>query len=183
MVGNGVADWDSDVWPSAIELYKQFNFIPQRKYDQWVNLGCEEYFNGVKPSTGKQPDCDNLFEWILNQLGTLNIYDLYRYQYQDNGILKSQNKFGETLINGEKKTYQRGSTIHERNAFMMNKQMPPKVAEIYKNNLLKREQTLLGDGVSDYANLQGTRDALHIPIQFTDPWQQCNNAINTYWHY
>jgi len=87
MVGNGVADWDADVWPSAIELYYKFNMIPKSRYDAYKAGNCEEYFNDVKPTAGDDVKfCEDQFNWILEQIGTLNIYDLYRYQYAEGGL-------------------------------------------------------------------------------------------------
>jgi pimeloyl-ACP methyl ester carboxylesterase len=184
MVGNGVADWDVDVWPSALELYVQFNFIPARVYKNYTSHGCMSFFNGVKPDVGdNEAICTELFEWMLGQLGDLNIYDLYRYQYADGGLLKQseEERMKEVVIGGELKTYKSGHTIYERNRWFFEKAMSPKMAKIFMDKVASTKQTILGDPISDYVNLAELRTALHIPVEY-GPWIQCGGGNTLTYH-
>ena len=45
MVGNGATDWDFDVSPSFPSIAYNFNLIPKKSYDSYVEMGCKVFFN------------------------------------------------------------------------------------------------------------------------------------------
>jgi len=60
MVGNGATDWDFDVSPSFPEVMFHFNLIEASLLEQYQSLGCEYYFNDLRPHNGTA-DCDALW--------------------------------------------------------------------------------------------------------------------------
>ena len=78
----------------------------------------------------------------------LNWYDLYRplIQYKSSS---EADRHGETVIDGEIKTYRRGMTMQEYTP--------------WASHLSSDSSILLNDFVTDYMNREDTRKAFNIP--------------------
>jgi len=61
LVGNGATDWDFDSSPAYPETFYNFNLIPKRLFDKYMDGYCVEYFNDYKPYNGTDPEeCEKL---------------------------------------------------------------------------------------------------------------------------
>lgn len=72
---------------------------------------------------------------------------------------------GETIIGGEKRTYQRGATY---------RQYTPWLADILGDDHPLLDTQMLGDFVSDWLNNAATRADLNIP-ESTQVWEMCTD--------
>jgi len=148
MVGNGVTDFNLDVFPSYPQTLAGFQIIKQQMLDDYEKLNCFYTFNDAIPYNNT-PECDAAWEAINALAEGLNWYDLFRHVY--NGpLLRDENRLGEAIVGGEVKQYKRGYTIQEYTPWM-------------KDTGFTISSPLLGDAVTDYINDNQTRAALHIP--------------------
>lgn len=87
IVGNGATDWTFDVQPVFPELVKYFNLIPESVYKEWNREGCTIFFNGTitfDDAIANITTCNNTWNQIMDSVGELNWYDLYRTNYKIN---------------------------------------------------------------------------------------------------
>jgi hypothetical protein len=167
MVGNGATDWDFDSMPSFPETVWQFNVIPPSLYNDYRSNKCEVYFNGVydgivPPMSLK---CQKLWHKMSTMTGNLNWYDLYRQTYDSPLMLKSEERYGSSIVGGEEKIYKRGMTMSE---------YTPWAKHILQET---GEDIILGDYVSDYMNRADVRAALHIP-ESAPAWEMCSSTLD-----
>ena len=52
MVGNGVTNWDYDVFASTPDTFYAFNMVPEEIYKKYKSMGCVEPFNMMRPTNG-----------------------------------------------------------------------------------------------------------------------------------
>ena len=108
---------------------------------------------------GSQPEeCGTLSDKIASMTSHLNWYDLYRplLTYKSSS---EADRYGETVINGEVKTYKRGMTMQEYTPWAS-----------HLRNDTNAESVVLNDFVTDYMNLAETRKAFNIP-DTVQAWQ------------
>jgi len=171
MVGNGATNWDLDVFPTFPETLYNFNIIPKTLLDQYNSLNCTYYFNDLRNHSGPA-ECDALFDKFFDFTDGLNWYDLYRTDAMPL-LQKDRAEFGEVIIDGEKKTYQRGYKMS---------QYTPWLKKHFESGLLK-DKHLGADVFTDWLNRADVRTALHIPS--TAPaWSMCwNDTTQAGYHY
>lgn len=113
---------------------------------------CHYYFNDLKVFNNTQI-CNDTWSAINTLAGGLNWYDLFRRTYPDDialPLLKDANRLGESIVDGETKTYVRGMTMKEYTPWA--KHIP-----------LSENDPVLGGAFSDYLNRPDVRKALNIP--------------------
>jgi carboxypeptidase C (cathepsin A) len=159
MVGNGCTDWTFDSTADTA-TYANFNIIPQSWWNQYTELNC---YSGPVELWTKPKSCIPLQAKIQAKVSKLNWYDLYRPLL--NFKLGEEDRMGETVIDGEVKTYKRGMTMQE---------YTPWAGQLETNE----PQIRLNDFVTDYMNLPETREAFNIPSD-VPAWQQCSNIDYT----
>ena len=108
MVGNGATNWSYDVWPSFPQTLANFQVIQQSLLDDLEKHNCQAYFHNVRPHS-TSAECEAMAKRVMDLSGSLNWYDLYRKNY-DLQATTPINRMGETLIDGEVRTYKRGMT-------------------------------------------------------------------------
>ena len=96
-----------------------------------------------------------------------DIYDLYR---KSNDVaLKEQDRYGETVIDGETRRYKRGATVREFTPWMVN---------ILGENHPALDKMILGDDfVADWLNNATTRTDLNIPTT-VQAWAMCTDKAS-----
>lgn len=78
MVGNGVTDFNIDVWSAYIPTLYNFQMIPKSLYETYVNNSCFFSFRGVLKEQNTKI-CVDTFKEIRNMTDRwVNWYDLYR---------------------------------------------------------------------------------------------------------
>lgn len=162
MVGNGATNWTYDVWPSFPQTLKNFQIIQQDLLDDWETQGCAAFFHNVRPAT-KTPECEAMAKRMGDLSGQLNWYDLYRHNYDL--PMTAADRMGETVINGERRTYKRGMTMAEYTPFA--------------TTILDSEsaQAVNGDFLTDYMNREDVRQAFNIPSD-VQTWEQCSSTLD-----
>lgn len=100
---------------------------------------------------------------MMDLSGQLNWYDLYRHNYDL--PMTPADRMGETVINGERRTYKRGMTMAEYTPFA--------------TNILdsKSAQAVNGDFLTDYMNREDVRAAFNIPSD-VQTWEQCSETLD-----
>jgi hypothetical protein len=100
----------------------------------------------------------------------LNWYDLYRPVYPG-GLGASEkeaqkelreNRYGQSIVNGEVKTFKRGYTMSE---YVPWAAMP------------NENEPILGDYFTTYMNREDVRDAFHVPAELP-AWEQCSSTLS-----
>lgn len=149
MVGNGATDWLYDNSPSIPPTITKMGLVPQPWLDQFEEDGCKYYFSDdLYPHEGG-PECDDLYDKIMNMIGDLNIYDLFRTNLIDKNdsgerVSKSlEDRMRTVNIGGQEKTYRRGFTSNE---YLW-----------WSNSLMKSDNDLQAEFLSDWMNLNETR--------------------------
>ena len=104
----------------------------------------------MKPATNTT-NCTEAFDSMMEYVYGLNIYDLYRKNYDITGILKSGNRLESTMVNGQKKTYKVGFTMAE---------YTPWIKKLHKEGV---NHPILGAYTTSYLNREDVRTALNIP--------------------
>jgi len=161
LAGNPMTDMRIDGNPSLIPTVYNFHLIPKQLFDDFNDNGCYFTFDFLEPAENP-PICFALQEQIEEQIWRLNIYDLFRHDYSADTLLQEPNRLASTMINGKEHTYKRGYTQQEYTPWLKN------------SNLGK---VLLGDAVSDYANREDVREALHIRDD-VGTWSGCGGDID-----
>lgn len=82
MVGNGITNYTTDVWPAYIPTTYNFNLIPKWLHDEYISNGCMFTFRGAGGYRNSFY-CIELFAKIEELTAGLDWYDLYRYTYPD----------------------------------------------------------------------------------------------------
>ena len=95
--------------------------------------------------------------------GSLNWYDLYRKNYDL--PTTAIDRMGETVIDGQVRTYKRGMTQAEYTPFAKH------IVESASGNVPN------GDFVSDYMNREDVRKAFNIPTD-VQTWEQCSSTLD-----
>ena len=163
MVGNGATNWSYDVWPSFPQTLANFQVIQQSLLDDLEKNDCQAYFHNVRPhSTSKV--CQDLASQVSDLSGQLNWYDLYRKNY-DLQATTPIDRLGETVIDGEVRTYKRGMTQAEYTPFAKH------IVASDGGNVPN------GNFVSDYMNREDVRKAFNIPKD-TQTWEQCSSTLD-----
>ena len=110
MVGNGVTQYqvDDSADPAT---YANFNIIPQKYWREYEKLGC--YDNSDNDLGPMDPACGPVTDKIQALVGDLNWYDLYRPLLNFKTTSSPEDRIGETVIDGEVKTFKRGMTMQE----------------------------------------------------------------------
>lgn len=178
-VGNGVTNWDFDVFASTPDTFYNFNMIPKDMYEKYNSMGCVEPFNGNRPVNGTDPKmCEDLFNTMGNLVAPLNWYDLYRHVYPAAGIVTEEDRMKTSLIGGEEKNFREGMKMSEYTRFKSDiaKQMGVAHHDYDKAGLI-----LNGD-VSSYINTPEMRAALHIPDTI-QAFEQCTGSPKFNYHY
>ena len=96
--------------------------------------------------------------------GQLNWYDLYRKNY-DLQVTTPIDRLGETVIDGEVRTYKRGMTQAEYTPFSKH------IVASASGNVPN------GNFVSDYMNREDVRKAFNIPAD-VQTWEQCSSTLD-----
>lgn len=83
IVGNGVTDMYIDSDNQMIESLANWNMIPTSLWNQIVANNC--FFKWVKLDVPvhNPPQCANLFDQVTSLIKDLDIYDLWRTQYNN----------------------------------------------------------------------------------------------------
>ena len=174
MVGNGVTQYqvDDSADPAT---YANFNIIPQKYWREYEKLGC--YDNSDNDLGPMDPACGPVTDKIQALVGDLNWYDLYRPLLNFKTTSSPEDRIGETIIDGEVKTFKRGMTMQE---------YTPWKRQITSSN--STEEILLNDFVSIFMNWPATRDAFNISSDAA-AWSMCSdidytmNPEASYWIY
>jgi hypothetical protein len=120
IIGNGYTDpyQDSNVWyPDT--LYN-FNMISPDLYSKIKTAGCIWYWDKLDIIPHVNPHvCNDYWDELNNQLNCVNIYDLFRTNYDFNCANTStevpqKERFSTVEIEGKTHTYRRGHTIAQR---------------------------------------------------------------------
>lgn len=131
--------------------------------DELEKNDCHAYFHNVRPAT-KTPECLALEARIQQLSGKLNWYDLYRINY---ALPYGSERMGETVIDGEKRTYRRGMTMKEYTPWASH------LVDTDSANL-----TLSGtDFLTDYMNREDVRKAFNIPSS-VQVWEECSSTLD-----
>lgn len=175
IVGNGATDWDFDVSPSFPEVVYNFNLISKKLLDEYRSKGCEFYFNGVRPHDGPA-ECEGLNDQIADSARGLNWYDLYRAAPSDGLMSNDPERWGTTVINGVEKKYKRGYTFSEYTPWLKH----------HPATLMAQAgmaEPVAAKNLTDWMNQDAVKAALHVGDVVTEPWEMCNNAMNSNWQY
>ena len=169
MVGNGATDWLYDNAPSIPPTITGMGLVPQPWLDKFEQDGCEYYFSDdLIPHKGG-PECDAQYEKIMNLIGDLNIYDLFRTNLvnissEGERVAPSvEDRMRTVNINGQEKTYRRGFTSNE---YLW-----------WSNSPLKSDNDIQAEFLTDWMNLPETREALHIGDD-APGWEECNMDVH-----
>ena len=161
MVGNGATDWDFDVHPSFAATVANFNIVPQKLWQEWDSEGCFYSFHDVLPKK-MGPKCDALAAKIEDLTKDLNWYDLYRINWPSS-LSAETSRYGQTVIDGEIRTYKRGYTMQEYTP--------------WAKHLQHSTPFVYGDFLSDYMNNEATRKAFNIPSD-AQTWSECSETLH-----
>jgi len=162
MVGNGATNWSYDVWPTFPQTLLNFQIIQKDLFDDWHTEGCAAFFHNVRPAT-KTPECEAMAKRMMDLSSSLNWYDLYRHNY-DLPLIPSDERMGETVIDGKTRHYKRGMTMAEYAPF----------AAFAEH---ESAQVANGDFLSDYMNREDVRKAFNIPTE-VQTWEQCSTTLD-----
>jgi len=171
-VGNGVTNWNFDVFASTPDTFYGFNMIPKTLYDTYNDNYCVQPFNGMNPTNGTDPKlCDDLFNEMMDLVAPLNYYDLFRKVYPDGEqFMALEDRMETVTIGGQEKTYRKGFTAREMSPWKtMDSRQPVK------------ELTQSAD-LSTLVNTKEMREALHIPDE-VPAWEQCTSNEDFKWTY
>ena len=152
------------------------NLISKDLFEKIQAAGCVWYWDklDVTPHVNA-PQCDDYFNQWNDMLNCVNIYDLYRTNYEfqcapNSTVTATKERVASVEIDGFTHTYKRGHTLAERIPWMR---------AFFRENH-PAINTIVGDGQSDYLNRKDVRLALNIP-SYLPAYQQCNDQIyNTY---
>ena len=154
MVGNGVTNWDVDVFASSPTTFYQFQMIPDNIYQNYTSNYCFSPFNDNRPWNGTNIDqCKDLWTQMSNLITPLNWYDLYRKQYPESKLMTEEERYETVLIGGEEKKYKKGYTMQERSRF--------KFENLW--DFSKAPSAVLNDALTSIVNSPDMRKALNIP--------------------
>lgn len=81
LVGNGCTDWNVDTNPALPATLANFNIIPQRLWDEMEEHNCKFYGDPTFPHEKNSAKCIEVWTQIEELMIKLNIYDLYRKNY------------------------------------------------------------------------------------------------------
>lgn len=163
MVGNGATNWNYDADANYAETFGYYNVIPQSLMETYLDNNCHNYWSDVKPPTNNT-NCSDAYNQMMEYVDGLNIYDLFRKNYDISGILKSGNRLESTMVNGQKKTYKVGYTMQE---------YTPWVKRLHKEGV---SHPILGAYTTSYLNREDVRTALNIPAD-VQAWEECTGVI------
>lgn len=163
LVGNGATNWNVDAGAEAyIDTLWGFNMVPNALHKSWKDNKCQDYFGEVLPAN-MPPACVDIQERYQTLAAGTDIYDLYR---KSNDVAATeQMTYGETIIDGEKRTYKRGATVRD---------FTPWMAQILGENHPALDKVILGDFVADWFNDNTTRADLNIPTT-VQTWEMCTS--------
>lgn len=118
MVGNGCTDWNVDTNPALPQTLFNFNIIPQRLLDEMEENDCKYYGDPTFPHAKNSRECNITWAKIQKLMLKLNIYDLYRHNYNLDTLersdkVRAEGRIGTTVIGGEVREYLRGYTMSE----------------------------------------------------------------------
>lgn len=102
----------------------------------------------------------------------MNIYDLYRTQYGNNGpVNKTINRERTAVIDGKEVKYRVGHTASERTPFRRSLRSS-------KNETSNggKAEAVIGIDMDSYLNRDDVRKALNIP-SYIPPYEPCNNPM------
>jgi carboxypeptidase C (cathepsin A) len=154
IIGNGLSDFHVDCYPALYKIAVHHQLMSKELYDIFEENKCATYFLNVIPPHLPPPCYDAVlkFSKLTEGVNWFNFYEEHTSSRLD------EPSMGETIIDGERKTYQRGYKITD-----FAKWMKGYVSEI---------GPIFGEASSDYLNRQDVRKALHIP-SYTQPWENC----------
>jgi hypothetical protein len=92
IIGNGVTDMYLDSDNQLIESLAYWSMIPQELFKQIQAYGCIFYWDKMDVQVKNPPQCADLYNQSMTLIQDLNIYDLYRTQYPDTGMLNKRNR-------------------------------------------------------------------------------------------
>ena len=108
------------------------------------------------------PKCDALAARVEDLTKDLNWYDLYRINWPSSLGAAEKPRYGQTVIDGEIRTYKRGYTMQEYTP--------------WAKHLQHATQFVYGDFLSDYMNNEETRKAFNIPSD-SATWSECSETL------
>ncbi|CAI2368611.1 unnamed protein product [Moneuplotes crassus] len=158
IVGNGVTNYTHD--DGAFEgMSFWHNLYDLGIYDQIKANHCS-FINieGFEDGKENKEECDKLQMKFYDLVSNINIYDVYRECFYDEGV----DRLGTAKINGELKTYKRGMTAQEYTPFLFKNK---------KDSLNIIPPCVYGSGPTDFLNRQDVRDALNVETD--QPWELC----------
>lgn len=118
--------------------------------EKYLDNNCHIYWGDVKPMTNNT-NCTEAYKTMMGYVNGLNIYDMFRKNYDISGILKSGNRLETTMVNGQEKTYKLGYTMAE---------YTPWIKKLHSEEY---NHPILGAYTTSYLNREDVRSALNIP--------------------
>jgi len=180
MVGNGVTNWDYDVFASTPETFYGFNMVPKDLYEKYQSMGCVEPFNQMRPTNGTDPAmCDKLFNQMGALVAPLNWYDLYRHVYPAAAAVTEEERMGMCMIGGEEKPFREGMRMSEYARF---KNDIAKKNPLFGGIKVPSAGTVLNMNLSSFINQPKMRIALNISDDI-QPFEQCTSNPKFNYHY
>ena len=152
------------------DLYMYLNVI---SYDLWKSFkkaGCIwNYVLEDIPPVKNPPECDAYFAVIYETFFPINIYDLYRHNYNPmpNNTMQSN---ASSIVNGAA-IDSKNLSLEQRQNFLRAMGAGRKYPHL---------KTIVGDAQEDYFNRPDVREALHIPPEIPH-YYQCSNDIFNLW--
>ena len=169
MVGNGVTDFERDVWPAYIPTVYNFQLIPKQVHDDIVTNKCTHSFRHVLPENLSQK-CNDTWQIVRGLTDKyLNWYDLLKPNgnHPSSGILLSaEERMKEVVVDGEVKTYKRGRLMSEYTPWMKHLE----------------SGRIVGDGLTDYINRADVRTAMNIPASLKG-FNMCVDEEDGFFYY
>lgn len=157
IVGNGVTNYTYDCQPAYVGMGFWHALYGTDLHDKIEQYGCS--FANLEES----PECNKLRKQFYDLVEKVNVYDVYRECYYDDG----SNRVGSAMINGQLKTYKKGMTAHEYTPFLFKRN--PELLKIVP-------PCIYGSGTTDFFNRQDVRDAFHVETD--QVWEMCTDRID-----
>ncbi|TNV78909.1 hypothetical protein FGO68_gene989 [Halteria grandinella] len=152
IVGNGMTDMYIDTDNVLLESVANWNLIPVSLWKQMDALECTYFWGKVSELQHNAEGCDELYKKGMGLIKDLDIYDLFRTQYNANTNTQS------TL----KPSVSQRRFLHSRHP------------------LKQAKDSYISYDMESYVNRPDVRQALNIP-SFVQPFQDCNDDLyNTY---